>query len=148
MSSGISNQKTNRTQATVLISSGWQALSSLHISLHVCSPALLLLCVHVRSHFSRVLFFTTPQIIASQAPLFIDFSQQEYWSGLPGPPPGDLPNPGMELPSFALQADSLPQSHQALAQPKYGHSNFNFIYDFLLFPDKGASLQNCKLCSS
>ena len=41
--------------------------------LHVCSPALLLLCVHVCSHFSRVLLFTTPQIIASQAPLFIDF---------------------------------------------------------------------------
>ena len=98
--------------------------------------------MHVLSCFSRVLLFATLQIIASQAPLFIDFSQQEYWSGLPGPPPGDLPNPGMELPSFALRADSLPLSQQALAQPKYGHSNFNFIYDFLLFPDKGASLQN------
>ena len=36
------------------------------------------------------------------------FSRQEYWSGLPCPPPGDLPNPGIELRSLALQADSLP----------------------------------------
>jgi len=36
------------------------------------------------------------------------FSRQEYWSGLPDPPPGDLPNPGIELRSPTLQADSLP----------------------------------------
>ena len=36
------------------------------------------------------------------------FSKQEYWSGLPFPPPGDLPNPGIEPRSPALQADSLP----------------------------------------
>ena len=36
------------------------------------------------------------------------FSRQEYWSGLPCPPPGDLPNPGIEPESPALQADSLP----------------------------------------
>ena len=35
------------------------------------------------------------------------FSRQEYWSGLPFPPPGNLPNPGVELGSSALQADSL-----------------------------------------
>ena len=40
------------------------------------------------------------------------FSRQEYWSGLPCPPPGDLPNPGMEPRSPALQEDSLPLSHQ------------------------------------
>ena len=39
---------------------------------------------------------------------FMDFSRQEYWSGLPGPPPGDLLNPGIEPGSPALQADSLP----------------------------------------
>ena len=38
--------------------------------------------------------------------------QQEYWSGLPFPSPGDLPNPGIELASSELQADSLPPSHQ------------------------------------
>ena len=45
---------------------------------------------------------------ARQAPLSMGFSWQEYWSGLPFPPPGNLPNPGMEPGSPALQADSLP----------------------------------------
>ena len=38
----------------------------------------------------------------------MEFSRQEYWSGLPCPPPGDLPNPGIKLQSPALQVDSLP----------------------------------------
>ena len=42
-------------------------------------------------------------------------SFQEYWSGLPFPPPGDLPDSGIELASPELQADSLPLSHQELA---------------------------------
>ena len=42
----------------------------------------------------------------------VGFSRREYWSGLPFPPPGDLPNPGIELKSPALQVDSLPLSHQ------------------------------------
>ena len=45
---------------------------------------------------------------AFQAPLFMEFSRQEYCSGLPFPSPGDLPNPRIELRSPALQADSLP----------------------------------------
>ena len=49
----------------------------------------------------------TPWIIAHQVPLSVGFSRQEYWSGLPCPPPGDLPNPGIKLRSPALQADSL-----------------------------------------
>ena len=43
-----------------------------------------------------------------QAPLFMAFSRQEYWSGLPFPPPEDLPDSGIELASPALQTDSLP----------------------------------------
>ena len=43
-----------------------------------------------------------------QAPLSMGFFRQEYWSGLPCPPPGDLPDPGIEPMSPALQADSLP----------------------------------------
>ena len=43
-----------------------------------------------------------------QAPPFKGFSRQGYWSGLPFPSPGDLPNQGIELRSPALQADSLP----------------------------------------
>ena len=45
--------------------------------------------------------------ITHQAPLSMEFSRQEYWSGLPGPSSGDLPNPGFELRSPELQADSL-----------------------------------------
>ena len=49
-----------------------------------------------------------PWPAARQAPLSMGFSRQEYWRGLPCPPPGDLPNPGIEPRSPALQADSLP----------------------------------------
>ena len=47
-----------------------------------------------------------------QAPLSMEFLMQEYWSGLPFPPPGDLPNPEIEHTSPALQAESLPLSCQ------------------------------------
>ena len=50
----------------------------------------------------------TPWTVSCQVPLSMGFSRQENWSGLPCPPPGDLPNPGMEARSPAGQADSLP----------------------------------------
>ena len=65
----------------------------------------------VLSHFSHVQLFVTPWTIAHQAPLSMGFSRQEYWSGSPFPPPGGLPNPGIEpasLMSPALQTGSLP----------------------------------------
>ena len=65
----------------------------------------------VLSHFSRVLLFVIPWTVAHQAPLTMGISRQEYWSGLPWPPPGDLPDPGTEPESPAspaLQAGSLP----------------------------------------
>ena len=46
--------------------------------------------------------------IAQQAPLSMGFSKQEYWSGLPFPSPGDLPDPGIEPGSPASQGDALP----------------------------------------
>ena len=52
--------------------------------------------------------FATLWYVAHQAPLSIGFSRKEYWSGLPFPSPGDLPNPGIEPRSPALHADSLP----------------------------------------
>ena len=54
-----------------------------------------------------VQLFTTPWTIAHQVPLSMEFSRQEYWSGLPFPSPGALLNPGIELRSSALQANSL-----------------------------------------
>ena len=56
---------------------------------------------------SCVQLFTTPWIVAHQASLSIEFSRQEYWSGLPFPSPGDLPNPGIEHGSPSLQAGTL-----------------------------------------
>ena len=56
---------------------------------------------------SRVRLFATPWTVAYQAPLSIGFSRQEYCSGLPFPSPGDLPNPGIEPGSLALEADAL-----------------------------------------
>ena len=56
---------------------------------------------------SLVQLFATPWTVAYQAPLSMGFSRQEYWSGLPFPSPGDLPNPGIEPQSPELQADAL-----------------------------------------
>ena len=62
----------------------------------------------VLSRFSHVQLFATPWTIARQAPPSMGLSRQEYWSGVPFPPPGDLPNQGIEFRSPALQADSFP----------------------------------------
>ena len=57
------------------------------------------------SLLSRIRFFATPWTVACQAPLSMGFPRQEYWSGLLFPSPGDLPDPGIEPRSPALQAD-------------------------------------------
>ena len=57
---------------------------------------------------SRVQLFASSWTVAYQAPQSMDFSRQEYWSGLPFPSPGDLPNPGIQPGSPSLQADALP----------------------------------------
>ena len=56
-------------------------------------------CAQMLSH---VQLFVTPWTVALQAPLSMEFSRQEDWSGLPFPPPGDLSNPGIEPASSAL----------------------------------------------
>ena len=63
--------------------------------------------VKVKS-FSRVRLFATRWTVVHQAPLSMGFSRQEYWSGLPFPSPGDLPNLGIEPGYPALQADASP----------------------------------------
>ena len=57
---------------------------------------------------SHVWLFVTPWTVAYASPPSMEFSRQECWSGLPFPSPGDLPNPGIEPGSPALQADALP----------------------------------------
>ena len=51
--------------------------------------------------------FATPRTVARRAPLSMEFSKQEYWNGLPFPPPGDLPDSGIKPSSPTLQVDSL-----------------------------------------
>ena len=64
------------------------------------------------SHFlassSSIRLFVTPWTVAYQAPLSMEFSRQEYWSGQPVLSPGNLPNPGIKTGSPALKVDSLP----------------------------------------
>ena len=87
----------------------WKNISSFLGAVHIIAAAgmipLNVICISnifsttlhcVPSCFSRVRLFVTPWTVAHQAPLSIGFSRQEYQSGLPFPPPGDLPNPGIE----------------------------------------------------
>ena len=70
------------------------------------SPFILEVSEWVKS-LSRVQLFVTPLTIAHKAPLSMEFSRQEYWSGLPFPSPGDLPDSGIKPRSPVLQADTL-----------------------------------------
>ena len=67
---------------------------------------------------SRAGLFATPWTVACQASLSMGFSRQEYWSGLPFPSPGALPNPGIKPEFPALQADSLPSEPQGSPSPQ------------------------------
>ena len=62
----------------------------------------------VLSHFSCIQLSVTIGTVACQAPLSMGFSRQDYWSGLPCPPPGYHPDQGIKPGSPILQADSLP----------------------------------------
>ena len=73
---------------------------------------------------SHVRLFATPWTVVRQALLSMEFSRQEYWSGLPFSSPGDLPNPGIKPGSPALQADSL------LSEPP---ENQLYLYIYPLF---------------
>ena len=74
------------------------------------------------SHFSFVQSLVTLWTVAHQAPLSMKFSQQEYWSGFPCPPPGDLPNPGIEPTGPALQmCSSSAKPLQKSVTNIYGH---------------------------
>ena len=77
--------------------------------------------------FSCVWFFVTPWTVTFQAPLSMEFSRQEYWSGLPPPSLGNFPNPGIEPRSPALQADYLPSEPPGKPVMWILVWNYNFI---------------------
>ena len=90
--------------------------------LPVIKPCLwILCCVCWTKSLSCVQLFVTPSTIACQASLSKGFSRQEYWSGLLFPSPGDLPDPGNEPRSPALQADAL--TSEPPGKPTKGWSN-------------------------
>ena len=68
------------------------------------------LCLLMESFLLLFSFFVIPRTVAHQAPLFMEFTRQDYWIGLPFPSPGDLPNLGIKPGSPALQTDSLQRS--------------------------------------
>ena len=76
---------------------------------------------------SQVQLFATPWTVAHQAPQSMDFSRQEYWSGLPFPSPGDLPNPGIEPGSPARQGDAL------LSEPPGKPNNMGYQIQFRFY---------------
>ena len=66
--------------------------------------------------------------VAHQSPLSMGFSRQEYWSGLPSPPPGGLPDPGTEPGSPVLQADSLPSEPRHFVNNVKQSCNFQGLF--------------------
>ena len=84
--------------STETVSPGWKVESQYICQAFLISGLVVKLCPTP----------TTPWTVACRAPLSMGFSRQEYWSGLPFPSPGDLPDPGIEPRSPGLQADSLP----------------------------------------
>ena len=98
----------------------------------------LLVCA-VLSHFSHVSLSATPWTVACQAPLSMAiFSRQEYWSRLPCSPSGDLPDPGIEPRSPALQVDSLlsetpKTSYWYSSLKKFSHEEFQMESSFEKF---------------
>ena len=98
--------------------------NSLNLSKFFCC------CCHLFAKTCPTL--ATPWTVACQAPLSMGFSRQEYWNGLPFPSPGDLPDPGMEHRSSALQAEALP------SEPPGSLNIWKFSVHILLKP----SLEN------
>ena len=91
--------------------------------MYVCSVAQL-------SHFW---FFASPWTVAHHTPLSMGFPRQEYWSGLPFPPPGHFPDPGIELSCLLrlLQADSLPLSH--MGSPFFWGCTLKYLWFYYYF---------------
>ena len=96
---GVANSRTRPSDWTEL---NWKLSEILmrEVSVRKC----LSLCVSMVSHYSCAWLFVTLWTLTHQAPLSMGFSRQEYWSGLPFPPPGNLPDPGIEPASLMSPA--------------------------------------------
>ena len=104
------------------------------------------MCCSVLSRFSRIWLFAIPWIVAHQPPLSMGFSRQEYWSGLPCPPPRDLPDPGIKPASltspalasrfFTIWATKEAQQSHTFGYPPRGQG----------FPS-GAVVKSNRICS-
>ena len=81
---------------------------------------------------SSVIAWRTPWTVAHQAPQSMEFSRQEYWSGLSFPSPGDLPNPGIEPRSPTLLADAL--LSEPPGKPSFLETSSMLIGKYLLLP--------------
>ena len=92
--------------------------------------------------------YVTPWTVAQQAPLTMGFSRQEWWSGLPFPSPGDLPDPGIKPESPALQAESTeleeepPKSKEDLSFLKQTKACLRQVWDLGPFATKLAPGHN------
>ena len=75
-----------------------------HRILSIVPCAIKCMCVHVLSQFSHVQLFATLWTVGHQGPLSMEFSRPVFWSGLPCPPPGDLPDPGIKPESLMSPA--------------------------------------------
>ena len=87
----------------------------LTVGIHELHPIKGIVGVYMLTHFGCVWLFATPRTATRWAPLSVGFSSQEYWSGLPCPPQGKVPEPGIKPRSHAvpeLQTDSLLLGHQ------------------------------------
>ena len=95
---------------------------------------------------SDVQLFATPWTVtngACKAPLSVEFSRQEEWSGLPCPPPGDLPNPGIEPRFPTMQADSLPS--EPLGKSKNtGVGSLSLLQRIFLIQELNQGLLHCR----
>ena len=87
------------------------------------------MCACVPNHFSYVRLFATLWTVARQTLLSMGFSRPEYWSGLPCPPPGDLPHPGME--PEALKSPAL-AGRFFTASASWEAYIYTYIYFYIL----------------
>ena len=110
------------TMLNVVGQSGWRGVwgrmdTGICVTESICCPREIITTLLISyvwcmvNCFSPVWLFVTLWTIARQAPLSMGFSKQEYWSGLPCPPPGDPLSPGIESVSPVLQEDSLSLCH-------------------------------------